>query len=967
MTCAASKAIQLLPRNSDRAAANAQFPRTQSPRPTAPIAPTANCSCAIRETRRYVADIGAVVGLIYPRQDCRHEGGVSDRTGRLVPYNTAGLRIVFAALVALVASVLIGLHETALAAGTASDGPGATASWTTGNKLAVGTAAEKTSKVWFTVANGITSEVFYPRLDIPNMQDMQYIITDGSTFVDLERDATNHDVSMPDEKALEYTITNTDKRATPKYRISNTYITDPSRDSLLIRTRFQSLDGNNYQLYLLENPSMAGGGANDNAWWNGTNLALMSSGTETLFGSSTTIVSALKVASPNDFVAHENGYSGVASDCLVELRQNKVLNNQFDNIASTGNVVQCGEVGNVGADTTFTVALGYGSDAASAVAAANGSLAAGFTDREAAYRGISPQSGGWNGYVNALRAAPASVASDTLRRRAYYVAGMTLHAAEDKMFSGATIAGFGTPWGDFTNGDTLDDGYHRVWGRDLYQQAMGLIAAGDSEQALRMAQFMWNTQFISADTSGAGTTYAPGSFPRYSPVSGISGATSDELGCCEQLDQDAFAIVLAWMTGLTDAVTYLKIKLTADHVQAVGPNTKERWEEVIGQSPSSIAAEIAGLVTAADMARQNGDAASASSWEATADSWRSSLPDWTYTTSGFWDNHQYYERIDETKNPNDTGDQLCFQEGCFYAHDVVDFGFLELVRLGVQTPDDSKVATSLAPTASAFDGNSTVQITTPNGDTYFHRYNHDNYGESNNDCTGWPANGGNRYGRLWPVLSGERGEYELANGRLANIYLQSMADATNDGYFVPEQIWDRPNVSCFALGRPTGSASPLNWAEGQYLRLSQSIDAGYDLDTPAVVKAKYRGAGPILGSGGNCIDDAGASTNNGAAIQIWTCNATSAQSWRWNSDDGTLRVFDKCMDVTGAGTTNGTQIQLWDCNGTGAQQWRWRQQSRLVNPQSGRCLDITDAGTGDGTRLQLWDCNDTAAQVWHLP
>jgi Ricin-type beta-trefoil lectin domain len=160
---------------------------------------------------------------------------------------------------------------------------------------------------------------------------------------------------------------------------------------------------------------------------------------------------------------------------------------------------------------------------------------------------------------------------------------------------------------------------------------------------------------------------------------------------------------------------------------------------------------------------------------------------------------------------------------------------------------------------------------------------------------------------------------------------------------------------------------PLNWTEGQYLRLSQSIDAGYNLDTPSVVKAKYRSAGPILGKSGKCIDDAGASTNNSTAIQIWTCNANSAQSWTWNSGDGTLRILDKCMDVTGGGTVNGTLIQLWDCNGTGAQQWRWRQQSRLMNPQSCRCLDVTGGGTSDGTRLQLWDCNDTAAQTWHLP
>jgi glucoamylase len=892
---------------------------------------------------------------------------VSGSTGCLARRSTQRLAIVFATLAALVTSALVNPYETALAAGTASDGPGEAAAWTTGNKLAVGTSAEKTSKVWFTVAKGITTEVFYPRLDIPNMQDMQYIVTDGSTFVDLERDATNHEISMPDEKALEYTVTNTDKRTTPKYKITNTYITDPSRDTLLVRTRFQSLDGSSYQLYLLENASMAGGGANNNAWWDGTNFALMSSGTGTLFGSSTTVVSTLKVGSPNDFVGHANGYSGAASDCLIELRQDKALKNQFDSVASNGNIVQCGEVGNVNADTTFTVAIGYGSDAASAVAAANGSLAAGFTDREAAYRGILPYGGGWNGYVNALRAAAASVASDTLRRRAYYVAAMALHAAEDKTFSGASVAGFGTPWGDFTNGDNLNDGYHRVWGRDLYQQAMGLIAAGDPGQALRMAQFMWNTQFISADTPGNGTTYPPGSFPRYSPVSGIIGATPQELGCCEQLDQEGFAILLAWMTGLTDAATYLKIKMTADHLQGTGPNTTERWEEVRGQSPSSIAAEIAGLVAAADIARQSGDDASAARWESTADSWRSTLAAWTYTTSGFWGGHQYYERIDQTMNPNDTSDRLCFQEGCFYAHDVVDFGFLDLVRLGIQMPTDAAVATSLAPTAAASDGNSTVQVTMANGDIYFHRYDHDNYGESNSDCSGFPGSGANRYGRLWPVLSGERGEYELANGRSANVYLQSMADATNDGYFAPEQIWDRSDVPCFALGRATGSASPLNWAEGQYLRLSQSIDAGYNLDTPSVVKAKYRGAGPIVGESGKCIDDAGASTNNGAAIQIWTCNGTNAQSWTWSSGAGTLGILDKCIDVTGGGTANGTKIQLWDCNGTGAQQWRWRQQSRLVNPQSGRCLDATGGGTADGTRLQIWDCNDTAAQDWHLP
>jgi hypothetical protein len=84
-------------------------------------------------------------------------------------------------------------------------------------------------------------------------------------------------------------------------------------------------------------------------------------------------------------------------------------------------------------------------------------------------------------------------------------------------------------------------------------------------------------------------------------------------------------------------------------------------------------------------------------------------------------------------------------------------------------------------------------------------------------------------------------------------------------------------------------------------------------------------------------------------------------------------VTGRCVFSTNAWThwrrycANGTQIQLWDCNGTGAQDWRWRQQRRLMNPQSGRCLDVIGGDTADGTRLQIRDCIDTAAQAWRLP
>jgi glucoamylase len=867
------------------------------------------------------------------------------------------VRTLFASLTVAFSLVTASGDTPARASGTAGDCCGDHAAWTTGNKMALGTSATSNSTVWFTVANGITTEVFYPRADMPNLQEMQYVVTDGRTFVDLERDATDHQVAMPDQQALEYTITNTAKSR--RYRLTNTYITNPDHNSLVIQTRFQSLDGGAYQLYILENPSTAGDGGTNDAYWDASSQALMSTNAQTLFGPPIAVASALKSSRP--FVAHTNGYAGASSDCLVDLRAHKLLEYQLDSVVAPGDVVQCGGIG-VGVDTTFTLALGFGADPSTAQAEADNSLAAGFSMLEAAYRSA------WHAYVTGLKPPPASVATDQNRRRAYYVALMALHAAEDKTHPGASVAGLATPWGEFVDATSLNDGYHRVWGRDLYEQATGLIAAGDTAQALRMAQFMWNAQYIGSATPGDHTTYVAGSFPRYSPVSGVSGAAPKLLGCCEQFDQDAFAILLAWMTGLTDADTYSRIRITASHIADQGPETTERWEELPGKSPSSIAAEIAGLVAAADIARLNGDEASAASWEATSDDWRARLTGWTLTTNGYWGQHSYFQRTASSADPNDNSQICALQEGCFFNRDVVDFGFLELVRLGVRPADDGDIASSVGPSAAAFDGNAAMQVTLPNGDVYFHRYNHDNYGESNLDCTGWTAGGANRFGRLWPLLSGERGEYELANGRPANVYLQSMADAANAGWLIPEQVWDRADVPCYPVGAATGSTAPLMWAEGQYLRLANAIDVGYSLESPSVVRARYGGAvtGSIVGKTGRCLGPRDGSTVNGTPVLASYCSTSLRQRFTWNTGDGAIHVLDKCVDVTGGAVANGTGVELWDCNGTSAQQWVYVPWNGLRNPVSGRCLDLPSLAAA-GAQLRIADCAATDGQVWHLP
>jgi chitinase len=158
----------------------------------------------------------------------------------------------------------------------------------------------------------------------------------------------------------------------------------------------------------------------------------------------------------------------------------------------------------------------------------------------------------------------------------------------------------------------------------------------------------------------------------------------------------------------------------------------------------------------------------------------------------------------------------------------------------------------------------------------------------------------------------------------------------------------------------------MNWELSQDTSGSTSlVSAIYEVATGGGNPPTGR-TGPITGIGGKCVDVASASSANGTAVQLWTCNGSNAQSWTVSSD-GTLRALGKCMDISAAGTANGTVVQLYDCNGTGAQQWQAQSNGTLRNPTSGRCLDATGPSSADGTRLQIWDCFAGSNQVWRLP
>ncbi|WP_329123331.1 ricin-type beta-trefoil lectin domain protein [Streptomyces sp. NBC_01465] len=124
--------------------------------------------------------------------------------------------------------------------------------------------------------------------------------------------------------------------------------------------------------------------------------------------------------------------------------------------------------------------------------------------------------------------------------------------------------------------------------------------------------------------------------------------------------------------------------------------------------------------------------------------------------------------------------------------------------------------------------------------------------------------------------------------------------------------------------------------------------------------------GALTGLGGKCLDVAGGSSANGAAVQLYDCNGSAAQQWTVGTDS-TVKALGKCLDVTSASTANGAKVQLYDCNGTGAQQWTYNATTGdVVNTAANKCLDVTDNSSANGARAQIWTCTGAANQKWHL-
>src|SRR3954453_11681531 len=253
---------------------------------------------------------------------------------------------------------------------------------------------------------------------------------------------------------------------------------------------------------------------------------------------------------------------------------------------------------------------------------------------------------------------------------------------------------------------------------------------------------------------------------------------------------------MAYQLGLTDAALYTgHIRPAANFVASHGPAFGvERWEEQSGYSPSTIAAAIAGLVAAADIARTNGDSISAAVWLGVADDWQRSIKGGTVTTNGPLA-PRYFIRLSKTGDPNAAISYNVGNGGpTLDQREVIDAGFLELVRLGLKAATNGNIVQSLP-------GVDATNKANPASGPGWPRYNGDGYGDGATDGHPW-APSGRGTGHVWPLLTEERGEYALVSGDRATAisYLSTLRNFGSGVGLIAEQNWELPNLAPSPFG-----------------------------------------------------------------------------------------------------------------------------------------------------------------------
>ena len=686
----------------------------------------------------------------------------------------------------------------------APGGPGIEPRWTRGAKSAVGTAYSTSSRLWYTLERGTVTEIYYPTIDSPQIRDLQFLFTDGETFFHDERRNFHCEIDCVSEAALGFEVTNREKEG--RYKIYKTILGNPHQNCLLIRTRLEApLELlSKLRMYVLCAPHLEIGGWHNNA------EALEIKGRKFLaaYKGNTWVVIGTTVP----FTACSCGYVGV-NDGWTDLADNYRLDWQYEE-APDGNIALTGGL-DLSRGTEFTLGLAFGTTRHDALSSLLQSLSIPFEQTRSSF--IHQ----WERTSKRFALAGRSTDGKLFERSVNL-----LLAHEDKTYPGAMIASLSIPWGDEKSDEELG-GYHLVWTRDMVKCVSALLAVGDYSTPLRALIYLAVSQ--REDGAFYQNFWIDGR-PYWHGI---------------QLDEVAFPILLAWRLWKHDALgnfdPYPMVRSACGFLIREGPVTaQDRWEEASGYSPSTLAIHIAALICAAEFFADRGDYDTAEFVRDYADFLESHIERWTVTTTGTLvpGITRHYIRINPAdighwsdEDPNHGSLTLANRPPGtrfeFPGREIVDAGFLELVRYGIRNANDPIIQDSVRVVDAV------LKVETPFGPCW-RRYNYDGYGQRDDGgsfkCWGT--------GRAWPLLTGERGHYEIAAGRDPDPYLRALEKFSQGVGLIPEQIWDAPDLPSryLRLGGATGAALPLLWAHAEYVKLQRSAADGKIFD---LIEASY--------------------------------------------------------------------------------------------------------------------------------
>ncbi|MGF6919849.1 glycoside hydrolase family 15 protein [Paraburkholderia sp. 40] len=701
--------------------------------------------------------------------------------------------------------------------------PGNPLNWSRADKDAVGTAYSLSSQVWYTTAGGILTEIYFPDVDTPQVRDFQLIITDGSTFYHDAQKDFDHRCEWPEPPALSCRLTSQAKGQ--PYTVVQDVIAEKGSACVLVRTTLQGDQDflNKLHVYALLTPHMAGYGAGNTAHRvstaNGDRLV------------ATRDHYWLALGADCGFGTTSCGFVGV-NDGWTDIIANKRLPVWNYDAAKDGYVAVTAEINRAG-QNQFVLALAFCVDEPTpitqstpnkALTAVSEALAYPFDGPADPYSHKQAFIQGWNDAVRDPFQPKANITGDG--NALFNMSRNVLLAHEDKTADGALVASLSIPWGQTMR--DLAAGYHMVWPRDMCQSALALLAAGAQDAPLRGLMFL------------AASQLADGSFPQKFFIDGEPWRDN-----ASQLDEYSFPIILAYH--LSEAGLLRQFDPTGMVLAAAGalikngPMTQqERWEELEGYSPSTLASNIAALVCAAT---KWADASTAQFLLEYADFLESHLETWCVAAEGspVPGVTKHYIRILPThvngvfnfpEDPNTA--QVTVWKKDYNANTIVDAGFLELVRYGIRAANDPIIVNSVKVVDAV------IRKILPQGPA-FYRYNHDGYGQGNLG-EDWYDGATFGVGRPWPLLTGERGHYELAAGGDSTSYIRALEAFAGTRGLLPEQVWDLPDLANppFVTGGPTGSAMPLAWAHAEYIKLVRSASDGQVFNHLKVVADRYQ-------------------------------------------------------------------------------------------------------------------------------